>query len=144
MLRTGGSQSRDAGSSFQLSEARPAHQHAHQHLSPPPGLLSLPRVLNHEQKARKQKDRNIQREGKNQRQWSKRTVGKNVQISKLKSPELGRTQRWSTTPQVKGNLCRTLFLKVLPRKQIRPFIRYTAFFFPPSLACGYTENRFHY
>lgn len=30
---------------------------------------------------------------------------------------------------MKGNLCRTWLWKVLPRKQIRPFIRYTAFFF---------------
>ena len=45
---------------------------------------------------------------------------------------------------MKDNLCRALFLKVLPRKQIRPFIRYTAFFFFPSWAHGYRENRSHF
>lgn len=55
MLRTGGRQSWNVGSSFQLSEARLAHQSARQHPSPPCGP-SVPAhlVLNHEQKAKRE------------------------------------------------------------------------------------------
>lgn len=95
-----------AGSSSWLSEARPADQGARRLYSPPPGPPPCPHGIKQwtEDDDRIQKGKMCKEAGQNFKEGKekpkstvKKDSGKNVSISKFKSPKLGSTQRLSTS-----------------------------------------------